>query len=269
MSQKLIILASLLLTLGISSCDFIRDSVSARDKTEAFVQTMINEDYDQAVSLLAMEHEAATNVNIDTMIMGLKTLRTAIIENFGKELNYGFMQSEKTWSTIESRSTQPGTTPVLIEFTNATHFGVFRIIFDDTSGKILHIKMLDVKRPIPSMTLFWIFGILPAIVLVFNIYVIRKIKQSDLKKKWLKYVGVLFFNVPAISFSPLAGLTMKYLSFQILLGVSFSYMGYLNTAWTFGIPLGGMYWLWNLSKKSQNNTLLNDVDTPEKESDSQ
>lgn len=31
-----------------------------------------------------------------------------------------------------------------------------------------------------------------------------------------------------------------------MLGVSFSYMGYLSSAWTFGLPLGGLYWFWKL-----------------------
>jgi hypothetical protein len=28
-------------------------------------------------------------------------------------------------------------------------------------------------------------------------------------------------------------------------------MGYLNSFWTFGIPLGGIYWLWKLNKKTE------------------
>ena len=28
-------------------------------------------------------------------------------------------------------------------------------------------------------------------------------------------------------------------------------MGYLGSAWTFGIPLGGLYWLWQLNRKPE------------------
>ena len=28
-------------------------------------------------------------------------------------------------------------------------------------------------------------------------------------------------------------------------------MGYLNSAWTFGLPLGGLYWFWKLKQKSE------------------
>ncbi len=115
--------------------------------------------------------------------------------------------------------------------------------------------MLDIKEKIPNMLFFWLFGILPILVLIFNIYVIRLIKKSDLKKKWLKYLGVLFFNVPAISFSAVNGLSFSLLSFQIMLGLSFNYMGYLSSVWTFGIPLGGIYWLWKLNKKINDETI--------------
>ena len=84
---------------------------------------------------------------------------------------------------------------------------------------------------------------------IFNIWIIRKIKKSDLKKKWLKYIAVIFLNVPAITYNAVYGLSFSLLSFQILFGISFSYMGYLSSAWTFGIPLGGLYWLWKLNKK--------------------
>ena len=60
-------------------------------------------------------------------------------------------------------------------------------------------------------------------------------------------MAILFFNVPAISYSAVEGLGFQLINFQFLLGISFSYMGFMNAAWTFGIPLGGMYWLWKLS----------------------
>jgi len=41
-----------------------------------------------------------------------------------------------------------------------------------------------------------------------------------------------------------------------LFGISFSYMGYLSSVWTFGIPLGGLYWLWKLKKKSNDEIIM-------------
>ena len=129
---------------------------------------------------------------------------------------------------------------------------------DDTSNKIIFIKTLDIKEKIPNMIRFWLFGILAICIPIFNILVIRKIKKSDLNKKWLKYIAVIFLNVPTITYSSVYGLSFKLISFQILLGISFEHMGYLGSAWGFGIPLGGLYWLWKLNKKTNVETITDD-----------
>jgi len=67
----------------------------------------------------------------------------------------------------------------------------------------------------------------------------------------LKYLAVLFFNVPAISYAAVDGFSLEFLNFQILFGVSFSFMGFLGSVWTFGIPIGGIYWLWKLKRKRE------------------
>ncbi len=230
----------------LTSCNFIKNAFTYKDKTKELVEVLLNEDYDKAIDYFAMEHEMAKNTNIDTMKMGLANLRELIINNWGDELEYSFMKSEKKFSTVEEENTPPNTTIALIEFSNNKEFGVFKVLFDDRSGKILNINTLDIKRPIPSMTLFWLFGLLALCVPIFNIYVIRKIKKSKLEKKWLKYIAVIFLNVPAFTYAAVNGFSFSLLSFQILLGVSFSYMGYLSSAWTFGLPLGGLYWFWKL-----------------------
>jgi len=68
-------------------------------------------------------------------------------------------------------------------------------------------------------------------------------------------MAVTFLNVPAITYSAIYGLSFNLLSFQILFGISFSYSGYLSSLWTFGIPLGGLYWFWKLRKKEESETL--------------
>lgn len=146
----------------------------------------------------------------------------------------------------------PNTTVALIQFSNSKEFGVFKVLFDDATGKILNINTLDVKQPIPDMKIFWLFGTLAACVPVFNIYVIRKVKKSSLKRKWLKYLVIIVLNVPAIVYTAVGGLSLKPLNFQILLGLSFSYMGYLNSSWAFGLPLGGLYWFLKLKLRQTN-----------------
>ena len=233
----------------LSSCQFIKDSFTFKDKTKEFVETLMQKDYNKCISQMALESDIGKNTNIDTLKFGLGQFRTSIEQNFGSDkFDYSFMKSEKKRSTIESQNTPPNTTVAMIEFSNKNELGVFQVLFDDKSKKILNIKTLDVKSPKPSMVLFWLFGLIPLTVLIFNLYIISKIKKSTLTKKWLKYLTVLFFNVPAISYAAVGGLSFKLLNFQILFGISFSFMGYFGSIWTFGIPLGGLYWLWKLKQ---------------------
>ena len=120
------------------------------------------------------------------------------------------------------------------------------------------LDVLDTSIPnktyfLPTITLFWqfwLFGLLAICVPVFNIYVIIQIKRSDLKKKWLKYIAVLFLNFPTIAYASVNGLSFKLLNF---LGVGFGSMGFINYYLAFGIPLGGLYWLWKLKQKNSTN----------------
>ena len=244
--QILLIILAVSLLAG---CNFLGNTSKYKDRTKEFVETLIKEDYSKCVDLMAMDNALAKNANIDTLKMGLASFRKLIVDNWGTKLEYSFMKSEKKFSTVEADNTPPNTTVVFIDFNNKKDFGVFRVLFDDKSNKILNIQTLDVKAPIPTMTYFWLFGVIAICIPLFNIYVISKIKQSDLNKKWLKYIAVVFLNVPAITFAAVNGLSFKLLNFQILFGISFGYMGFLDSYWTFGIPLGGIYWFWKLKQR--------------------
>lgn len=232
-------------------CDFIKNTLTYKDKTKEFIESIIKEDYDKTLNLFALDHEMAKNVDKEEIKKGLINLRELVVKNFGTNLDYSLMSSEKKYSSNREESTPPNTTLALIQFSNDEEFGVFRVLFDDKSGKILNINALDVKEPIPSMTFFWLFGLLAICVPIFNVYVIRQIKRSDLKKKWLKYLAVLFFNIPALTYAAVEGFSFDLLNFQIFLGISFSYSGFLNSFWTFGIPFGGLYWFWKLKQKKE------------------
>ena len=250
----------LILTL-FTGCDFIKDSFTYKDKTKNFVETLMKKDYDNCIAQMALESPMGKNTNIDTLKVGLDNFRTLVGSNFGDgKFEYSLMKAEKKRSTVASENTPPNTTLALVEFSNDKEFGVFRILFDDTSKKIININTLEVKERKPNMLIFWLFGVIPLSILIFNIYVIREIKKSTLSKKWLKYIAVLFFNVPAISYAAVGGLSFKFLSFQILFGISFSAMGYLGSVWTFGIPLGGIYWLWKLKQRRESEILNKQID---------
>lgn len=262
MNKRKVIVFIILTTLFLTSCDFIKNTFTYKDKTKEFVESLLIEDYKKCVSLMAMEHKIAKNTNIDTLKKGLANFRQLIVSNWGTELEYSFMKSEKKFSTIEADNTPPNTTLIFVEFNNKKDFGVLKVLFDDESKKILNIKTLDVKAPIPTMTYFWLFGLLAICIPIFNIYVISQINKSELNKKWLKYISVIFINVPALSYAAVNGFSFDLLSFQLFFGISFSYMGFLNSYWTFGIPLGGLYWLWKL-RQLKNEHLLTELTSDE------
>ena len=250
-----------------TSCDFIKNTFTYKDKTENFVESLMDKNYDECVSMMATDHETAKKTNRDSLKFGLDQFRAVIGSNFGDgNFEYSLMKAEKKRSTVASDNTPPNTTLAHIEFSNGKNLGVFQVLFDDTSNKILNIHTLEIKAEKPNMLLFWLFGILPLTVLLFNIYVIRKIKKSNLKRKWIKYLAVIVLNVPAISYAAVDGLSYKFLNFQILFGVGFSLMGYLGSVWTFGIPLGGIYWLWKLNQ--QKSLPITTKPTPQNVSDS-
>lgn len=239
-----------LLTISvISGCELIKNTFEYKDKTEAFVETLIAEDYNKCVDLLAMEHELAWNINTDTLKMGLAQFREVIVQNWGTDLEFSLMNSEKKISTNEAERTPPNTTLMLVEFNNHKYVGVIQALFDDQSKKIINIKTLDIKEPIPTMTYFWLFGLIAICIPLFNIYVIRQIKRSNLNRKWLKYLAVITLNTPAITYAAVSGISFELINLQILFGASFGYMGILSSFWTFGIPLGGIYWFWKLHKQ--------------------
>lgn len=81
----------------LSSCEFINNTFQYKETTKEFTEALINEDYDKCIDLFAMEHEMAQNLNVDTLKAGLVNFRITIIENFGEELEYSLMNSEKTF----------------------------------------------------------------------------------------------------------------------------------------------------------------------------
>lgn len=247
--MKKIKLSILLLVLAISfaGCTFLGNTFEYKDTTKEFVNAVLKENYDKAVSLMAMEHETAKGTDIQNLKSGLSSLRELVVNNFGQELEYTFIKTEKTFTTGENKQL-PNTTVLYLQLENEKEFGYFQVLFDDQSGKILNIQLQEVKQPIPSMTAFWLFGILAVSVFAFNVYMIIQVRKSNLKKKWQKYLAIILLNVPTIGWSAVGGFFFKLLNFQIMLGISFSMMGYMNTVWALGIPLGSLYVFWKLKK---------------------
>jgi hypothetical protein len=246
MNRNCYTLFLIIISLLLTSCEFISNANEYGKTTEEFTEALLKEDYDKCIDLFAIEHERAQNVSIDEIKAGLPAYRELIISNFGEELEYTLMSAEKKFSSAEGETTEPNTTNVLVQIENKEEFGVLKVLFDDISKKVLYLEIQEVKGGIPNLLSFWLFGLIAICIPIFNIYIIIQIRKSKLKRKWLKYLAVMFFNIPSITYSALSGLGFLLLNFQFLFGISFEYSGYMNSFWSFGIPLGGIYWFWRL-----------------------
>jgi len=255
------VLILLLFAFVFSGCDFIRNSFDYTDTTEEFVNCLLKENYDKSLEYMALEHKMAKNTNPDTLKAGLAKFRNVLAESFGTELTYSLMNTEKKFSTTASENTPPHTTLAFVQFANKERFGVFRVMFDDTSKKILNINITSNPKDIPDMVPFWTIALLALIIPAFNIYIIVQIKRSALNRKWLKYLAVLLLNVPTLTYSAMGIFSFSLLKFQFLFGISLSAMGYQGSIVSVGIPLGGLYWLWKL--KNQGSTVSSPSQTPD------
>jgi len=230
-----------------TSCNLLVNSSNYETTTSAFVEALKQDDFDTCLSLMQLENAEGQRLNVDTLRVEFDHFKKLLHHSFGeKPYEYNFVKWQKTKSTNASENTPSNTTRAFIEFNNGNELGVLQLLFDDETNKILDIRALDIKVEKPNIFLFWLSAIIPIMVLLFNLYVIREIKRSKLEKKWIKYLAVILLNVPSFTYAAIGGLTVNFLSFQFLLGVGFSGNGIIESVWTVGIPLGGLYWIWQL-----------------------
>jgi hypothetical protein len=239
-----LIITTVVATAMFSSCTFISNSFKIKGATETFVNALIEKKYDQCISLMTMT--PGVNPNPDTLRAQLNNMNNMLLSHFGSKLNYTFLSAEKTVSSDASQSTPVGETIAFIQIDDSKYIGELRVLFDDKTQKIAGMYIMDVYEPMGSMLYFWLFGILVLGVLAFNIYMIVKLKRSDAPKKWIGYLLIILLNVPAFSFVSISGFHFGLLSFQIMLGISFSIAGYINSIFTFGFPLGSLIVLYKL-----------------------
>jgi len=245
MKKVVPILSLTLLICFFGGCQFISNVFKYKSKTRDFVNDVIQQKYDQAISL--MDIGDAQNVNADTLKAKLANFRKVIIENFGEKIDYTYISAKKTFSTNSAENTPPGKTLVYIEISNTENYGDLKLLFDDNSLKIESLNIVN-KEPIPGMFTFWLFGLLTCCILAFNIYMLVQVKRSSINKKWVKYLLIIVLNVPTIVFAPGNNMNFDLLSFQFLLGVSFNFGGYSDSIFAFGLPIGSLIVWYQLKK---------------------
>lgn len=242
-------------TLFLSSCTFVGNIKKYSKSSKELIYSIINEDYIKAYDLFA--YEKYGDIPMDTFVLQMSAFRKKIVDNFGTDFDLSFVSAEKT--TFKTGESGPHPTKAQIQLKNSIHYGYITLLFDDEVKKVGIIHIENIKNEIPSMTFFWLFGLIPILIVGFNIYTIRRVAKSNVNRKWLKIIGIVILNVPAITYSVVNGFKFELLSFQIFLGMSLGLMGYIGTFWTFGIPIGSLIANFKINKL-KNSVNSEDID---------
>ena len=241
---KLSVIAVIIILSTLSGCTFIGNTFIYKAETKEFIQDLLQADYNKCTTLFDMSAN-----NPDTIKKQLPVFREGIIKAFDENLDYTFVSAEKTVTNyVFSPGKNSETTEVFMQISNDKIFGLIKVVYNDQTHKIIDIRVSDKTLRVPDMWPFWLFGIIALCVPAFNIYMIIKVRRSNIKTKWPKYMAIIFLNIPSFGFNLLSGFFFKLFGLQLLFGISLSMMGYSSSSWEIGIPIGSLIVLYRLQK---------------------
>lgn len=245
MKRILVYVFAVVLTGCIYSCNLTGNAsdpanVNYTKTTATFTNALIDSNYSVCINLINMTPSQKSG-DLRAVKVGLDSLRAKVSRNFGRGLEYSFMNAQSQSTDNMTFAIPANTTLVSVEFRNSKDIGVMQVLFDNASGKIDNIQSLNVRQPIPNMTKFWLFGLLALLVVIINITAIILVLRSKLKLKWLYCIVIFVVNAPSIQYGAAPGLSFKLWSDQYLMGVDFQKIGYLGSFWTIGIPIAAIF----------------------------
>jgi hypothetical protein len=186
--------------------------------------------------------------NKDSLNMLFDHLRTAIVENFGEKPEITFMQSNRTFQIIGDRNEKNDTMVLDMQISNGKEFGVFKFSYLLENKKIVDFHMRKFFVPVPHLTVWWLLLILALSVPLFNVYMIVRVKRSNLNRKWLYYISIILINITSIGYHAIFGFFFNIKNIQPLAGFGFAKEGFINTYIVVGVPMGALFALWQLKR---------------------
>lgn len=221
----------------LTSCSFYGNFLDKKELCETTIKNIVKGDNEATLKTLNID--PADSAKARQTIAAIEEFRRVLVENYGTNFDTWFMSASKKFST---KGDEPDITTAQIQVDNGEFYGVITFIINDSNGSLQNIRLSDEKRPVPRLTWFWLFGLLPLTVLAFNIYSARKVVKSSLNKKWAYLLLCILLNTPTLNcFVDWPQLRITYdLGIQMLSGVSFGFMGYDNYALGCGLPIGSL-----------------------------
>jgi len=223
-------------------CSQIVDTKIYEDTSNNFFKNLKENKPDSCVALMVTENEQGKKIDLDTFKLSLNFFRKAIVEEFGEnfewktiKISYSFIDYNQGDSIIN------GQISALVQINNESKFAYNQVTFDKKTKKIYYISPGSTRYPIPNMSGFWLVGLIGVVIIGFIIFSIIKVAKSELKYKWLYYIGILLINFPTVSFGPFKGIYLETLKIVFSMGVKVSHGDYLNYCWSFGLPIVAMF----------------------------
>ncbi len=235
------ILIALIVLAGLTSCN----SFHKKESVE-YVKNLAKGNYGQTIAVTDTSFNDMTNQ--DSILKFTQNIGDYINFLFGKEPEITFLSSEKKL-TISNNNSAANNEVVQLEIANETTYAIIIMNYNPSTGKVKGIQIGQTQQIIP-MTKYWVSLAIGLLVIAFIIYTIVKIKRSDTKKKWLKYILTILINCPTMVIS---AQTMTLQLFKIqLFGFGFTFFGHqynVNVAF----PLAAIVILYMLTKEKNKN----------------
>lgn len=234
-------IVGLILSITLAGCGFVEKNYEYRATAQGFVTAMMSKDYNQAVTFIDFESIKSTNAhyNSDTLKMQILHLQDIISQNFGNHIRV---------KSCEIRQEMREEILVKSLFEGDKDYGYLSFSFSSTNNKIIGVQVDNFKAPVPHAGKQYLFYLLSFGVVCFNVYALNRVYRSEIQRKWLRTITILFLNFPTLSYTTSSGLSFQLFHFLIL-GGGFQYGGYNAASASVGLPIGACIVLWKLKNE--------------------
>ena len=222
----------------LQSCNIQTRLNKQQEKVNKFFNCLMKKDYSICMKMLQPEIPCKDcNCSEDTLTAKLDKLRASFVDELGEDFKIFFLKDTSVWFNSWS-GCPPGYNYVFMECYNKTHYGLFYCIVSQNKEHILGFTPTINKRPIPELKIYIAIYLIGFLLVLFNIYVIIKIIQSNLRLKWLKVLLVFILFIPIIGYDTFENSTFYPFFHPTILGVYFKLNGFNHSVFIFAFPLG-------------------------------
>jgi len=218
---------------------------------EPFFASLIEGRFDAARRSLFLPPNADAALFSDDK---LAALQSALKDSLKEGVTVRFNRSQKVVSTNPSEATPDGTTRVYFDLVAADRYVEVETLINDHSQKFQYVNLSQAARPVPNLLVLWIVGALFLSIPALNLWAMVRIRSNVAKGRIWRYVTVLVFNLPSITYFATGGIHVDPWTNQMMLGFSFNLSGLSQASASIGLPLGALFWVFKMRRSSLRET---------------